>query len=127
MTATLDTWAGTPKERQYVQEARRLGFAIVKADVNHSGVSWAMDTGRGKPSIRRGLVTIGGVGPAAAECIAEERENIGPFKSVEDMIERLPARPVTGGKDWEKTGELAGIYRKLADAGALRSIGVESI
>jgi hypothetical protein len=36
------------------------------------------------------------------------------------MIDRLPARPVTGGKDWAKSGELKGVYKALFDASAMR-------
>lgn len=125
MTATLNTWAGTPKERKYVQEARRLGFSIVKADVNHSNVGWAIDHSRSKPSIRRGLLTISGIGLAAAETIVDDRLKNGPFQSVDEMVVRLPARPVSGGKQFAKTGSLVGVMGKLADAGALRSLGYD--
>ena len=123
MCATLNTWAGTPKERQYVQEARRLKFRIVKADVNDSGPGWRIDRTKKDPGLRRGLLSIAGIGAAAATTIAEERQQ-GEFEDLADFIDRVPARPVTGGKDWAKTGELKGVCKKLAEAGALRSLGV---
>lgn len=122
MCATLDTWAGTPKERQYINEARRLKIPIVKADVNYSGVGWAIDRSRRTESLRRGLVTIKGVGHAAAKAIVDDREAHGVYTDLADLIERLPARPVSGGKEYAKTGELNGVLGKLRDAGALRSL-----
>jgi DNA polymerase-3 subunit alpha len=131
MTATLTTWAGTDKERPYIQEARRLGFTIVKADVNHSAVGWTMERGnpsskvprRKNGSIRRGLLTVKGVGLSAAEAIVDEHTANGPYTDVDDFIDRLPARPVSGGKSYRATGEFNGVMLKLAEASALRSLG----
>lgn len=127
MTSLLATWAGTKKEPVYIAEARRLGFQIVKPDVNHSDVLWTLDRKRSKTkgSIRKGLLSINGVGEAAALCIAQEREANGPYESVDDFVERLPGRPVSGGKAWKKDGEPNGVMRTLANAGALRSLGVD--
>lgn len=118
--ALLATTAGTEKEAKYIREARRLQVPLAKADVNRSDVLWTLDREKGK--VRRGLLSINGLGVASAEAIASER----PYESLEDMIERLPARPVTGGSDWKKKGILTGVYRKLAEAGALTSLGVSA-
>jgi DNA polymerase-3 subunit alpha len=125
MCAVLDTWAGSPKERMYIAEARRLKIPIVKSDVNHSLTGWAIDPTRRTPSLRRGLITIKGIGQAASNAIVGERLANGPYESIEDMIQRLPARPVSGGKDYVATGTLSGVFSTLAEAGALRSIGYD--
>lgn len=116
--ALLDSVAGTPKEQEYVQETRRVEVKLLRADVNSSGVSWTMDADR--QAIRRGLTSIKGIGVNVANLIADGA----PYESIEDMIERLPASPVTGGKQWEKKKELTGVYAKLRDAGALHSLGM---
>jgi len=116
--ALLATTAGTPKEKGYVDEARRCKQRILRADVNLSGVSWTMDAD--KQAIRRGLTSIKGVGAKAAVPIAEAA----PFTSMADLIERCPARAVTGGKSWRKDQTLNGVLGKLQQAGALRSLGV---
>lgn len=116
--ALLASVAGSPKEKQYVDEVRRVGVKLLRADVNSSGVSWSMDKERN--AIRRGLTSLKGIGQNVAEVIAAEA----PYESIEDMIERLPARPVTGGKQWAKDKTLKGMYGKLKEAGALNSLGL---
>jgi DNA polymerase-3 subunit alpha len=121
MTALLSVWAGTKKEVIYMRTARQMGLKILRPDVNTSTLDWTMD----KNGIRKSLATIKGVGENVAEAIIEEREANGPYASLEDMIDRLPARPVSGGKDWKKKQTLNGVYDKLRMSGALRSVGVE--
>lgn len=117
--ALLETTAGTPKEDKYVKETRRMEVRLLRADVNHSNVSWAID--RDRMAIRRGLTSIKGIGESVARVIASNA----PYSSLEDMIDRLPASPVTGGKKYTKDGSLGGVYAKLRDAGALHSLGIQ--
>lgn len=118
MAALLETWAGRDKEADYVREARRIGLRLLPPDVNVSGSTWTLDPNDDRV-IRRGLVSISGVGQKAAEQIAAEA----PFKSIDDMIERVPGRAMTGGKKWRETGEWSGILQKLKEADALDSLG----
>lgn len=120
MASLLDVWAGTQKEPLYVAEARRLGFSIVRADINHSGASWDIDPTRSQ-ALRKGLVTIKGIGWEVGQVIEDERKANGKFTSVEDFLNRTPARPVTRGKDWKK-GVYVGVTKTLIEAGALRSV-----
>lgn len=118
MAAVLETTAGTPKESRYVKEARRLELKVLPPDVNRSGVNWKLDRGVPGGGLRRGLLSIKGVGMNAAEAIFES----GPYESVEELIEKTPARVVTGGKTWPR--EEKGVLAKLKSAGALQSVGV---
>lgn len=116
--ALLETTVGSAKESKYEQETRRVGVPILGACVNRSEASWAIDpSGR---AIRRGLVSIKGVGHSAACAIVDN----GPYASVDQLIERCPARTVTGGKGWAKSGELTGVMAALKKAGALKQLGV---
>lgn len=125
MASLLDVWAGhKDKEPLYVREAKRLGFSIVKADVNVSGVSWDIDKTRSN-ALRKGLVCLKGVGESVAEVIVNEREANGPYKDMNDFVDRTPRRPVTGGTDWKKKGTLIGVCETLRASGALRSLGCE--
>lgn len=119
MTGLLQTWAGRDKETQYVREARRIGIRLMPPSVNTSGESWTLDKRR--KAIRRGLVSIKGVGTNSAIQIAEAA----PFESIEDMVSRLPARVITGGKKFLETGELSGTIQALYDAGALEDFEEE--
>jgi len=116
--ALLETSVGTTKEEQYIKETRRVGVPVLSACVNRSGVLWAIDpTGK---AIRRGLSSIKGVGPKAADAIVESA----PYTSVDEIVERCPAKAVTGGKKWQKEGELSGVLGALRSAGALKALGI---
>lgn len=109
--------APSSKESGYVAEAKRLGLSVAVPDVNTSQAGWTLV---GESIIRRGLASIKGVGKKAAEAIVAGQ----PYQDMSDFIERTPSRLVTGGKSWEKNGELIGVMAKLKEAGALRSLGV---
>lgn len=122
MAALLNVWAQKEdKVRTYTAEARRHGIRIVKADVNDSDVSWSIDPGR-KNALRKGLISIRGVGPTAAEEIVAQRAAGGPFLSVQDFLDRTPRKIVTAGTRWKAHGELIGVAKALMDAGAFRSL-----
>ena len=117
--ALLAVAAGDPKkEPGYVQATKRRGLRISRADINASGATYKVD--RRTNSIRRGLVSVKGVGLAVAECLEAHQ----PFRDVADLVQRVPARPVTGGKAFEKEGVegLNGVLGKLRDAQVLDSI-----
>lgn len=117
MAALLQTWAGRTKERRYIAEARRIGVRLLPPDVNISSELWTMDYTR-KNVVRKGLLSIPGVGAKAAKAIAAQQ----PFTSMEDMIARVDGRAMTGGKDYLKDGTFKGIVAALNDAGALESL-----
>jgi DNA polymerase-3 subunit alpha len=104
MAATLAVWAGTDKEPKYVHEAHRMKLVIHRADVNLSDVTWTME---GPGHLRRGLVSIKGVGEATAVRIVTERRKNGDF---------------TDEADYRKRGRVG--WAKLYDANALRTLGV---
>ena len=115
--ALLQTWAGRQKERDYILATKEAGIKMLGPDVNISGKLWSIDRDRG--AIRKGLLSVKGVGDKAAQ----EIEDNGPFDSMEDLIRRCDARAVNGGKNYSKDGTLNGVLGKLKDAKALRSIG----
>jgi DNA polymerase-3 subunit alpha len=120
MTSLLEVSVGHKKESNYIKEARRIGLRVMQPDVNLSGMSYTIDRKRG--AILRGMATVKGVGVGAAEAIVEERDKGGQYTSIENMIERLPARPVSGGKQYLKEGTPNGVLGLLLQAGVLDSI-----
>lgn len=117
MTALLQVWSGNDdKEKVYVREARRMGIRILAPDINISSTTWTLD--RKAKAIRRGLVSIKGIGNGAAESLADNA----PYTSVQDIIDRTDSRAVTGGKSYAKDGTLNGVLAKLDTSGALNSI-----
>lgn len=124
MQALLATWAGTKKEMMYMREARRMGIAIGRADVNASDVVWTIDKSKKSPTLRKGLTTLPGIGSIVAQSIVDHRPEDG-WDTMDDFVAAVPPRPVTGGKEWAKTGFLNGIMAILRDQGALMSLGID--
>lgn len=121
MASLLDVWAGNKeKEPLYTAEARRLGFSIVRADVNLSSASWDIDTTRQK-ALRKGLVCLKGIGENVAQTIVDCRPP-GGWKTIQEFIDATPRRPVTGGVEYKRDGTLKGVCQTLLDTGAFRSL-----
>jgi DNA polymerase III subunit alpha len=116
-TALLKSFAGKVKERDYILATKEMEIPMMRPDVNVSGATWSIDRKVG--AIRKGLVSIKGVGEKAAN----EIEAHAPFTSLQDLIDRCDARAVNGGKNYAKDGTINGVLAKLKDAGALKSLG----
>lgn len=132
--ALLETiaWADPKKEPLYLAEVRRVRneqhqkgldrpLRILGPHVNESGWSWTLN--KETNAIRAGLLTIKGVGEGAARTIADHA----PYASVKEMVDRLPAKIVTGAKEWSKpfhgtADDLNGTYEFLLNAGALEGL-----
>lgn len=115
--ALLASFAGTKdKEPEYLHAARSHDVRVKSAAVNSSDVSYALDpSGR---FVRRGLISVKGVGIKAAQHIVEH----GPYTDLDDLIEKCGSRPVTGGQEWLKTRDpkdLCGVLGALYEAQAL--------
>src|SRR3990167_2366514 len=119
MSALLETTAGTPKESKYIQEAKRLGIKLLSPDINESKLNLNLTTER---NLRKGLLTIKGIGQTGAENIIEFQ----PYDSVEDFCNKVSSRAITGTKDYPRTKEFKGKLKVLKEAGALGSFGVKT-
>jgi DNA polymerase-3 subunit alpha len=116
MTALLEVWSGREKEDLYVKEARRMKLRMLPPHVNTSGVVWTLD--RKHKAIRKGLLSIKGVGDKAAEEIIAGA----PYSSYSDLCTRVSGRGITGGKEWLKSGTVSGRLKTLEDVGALDGV-----
>jgi DNA polymerase-3 subunit alpha len=115
--ALLAVAAGEDKELEYISATRKRGVSVLPPAVNASRDTYAVDTKRG--AIRKGLRSVNGVGEKSAEILAQ----LAPFKDLDDLVQRSPARPISGGKDYDGTIEsLTGVLGKLRDGGALRGL-----
>ena len=94
-------------------ECAKLGIAVLPPDINHSEASFALtsekDSGQ---TIRFGLQDIKNVGAGAAENIVAERNENGPFASVEDFCRRINLKSVNKRA-----------LESLAKVGALGALG----
>lgn len=73
----------------YIQEAQRMGIAILPPDLNASPIQFRAETPK---SIRFGLVGIRNVGDAALSAIVEQRHKNGPFSDMLDLCIRVDTR-----------------------------------
>ena len=105
MAALISHRGGFYPTREYVQEARRLGLAILPPDVNRSGWEWRAE-GKG---IRVGLLEIKRLGAGTAGRTLRGRER-GPFLSFEDFLRRVgperdEAESLVNGGAFDSLGE----------------------
>ncbi len=78
----------TDKLVEYIDEAKKLGIAVLPPDVNASLVDFAV-VGQ---DIRFGLAAIKGVGENAVRVILDAREAGGPFADLFEMVERVDVK-----------------------------------
>ena len=91
MTCLLNV-ADVKKVGLYAAECARLDIPLLPPDVNRSDVHFAVDySSEGKPGVRFGLASIKNVGAAAVAELVAERDDGGPFKSLEDFCRRAGA------------------------------------
>ena len=115
-TALLIANAGTKKEDQYIREVLHEEVPMLPPDVNISGDNWTLD--REMEAIRKGLLSIPGVGVNAALAIT----TYAPYTSIEDFCIRCDERAVSGRKNYLKDGTYSGTVKALRDAGAFKSM-----
>ncbi len=82
MTSVIDN---TSKVSEYILNCRQMGIAILPPDVNKGGYAFGVDEG----GIRYGLSAIKSLGRPTIEALVSEREKNGPFKGLEDFIQRM--------------------------------------
>ncbi|MHB0875176.1 MAG: DNA polymerase III subunit alpha [Anaerolineae bacterium] len=71
-----------------IAECRRLGITVLRPDINHSGLDFVIE-GDG---IRFALGAVKNVGEGAVEALLRERDENGPFASLEDLAGRVDLR-----------------------------------
>ena len=85
----------TDKISIFVAECQRMGIKILAPDINHSGPKFGPEKrDDGGKAIRYGLSAIKNVGGAAMEAAIEERNEAGPFSSLEHFAMRLDSKAV---------------------------------
>jgi len=82
MAAVLANGGGFYSAWAYVEEARRMGLAILPPDVNRAGRVFQAENG----AIRVGFAHVKSLTQRAADAIIEQR----PFHSIADFLARVP-------------------------------------
>ncbi|MAB80894.1 MAG: hypothetical protein CMJ89_16230 [Planctomycetes bacterium] len=88
LVAFLNSDTGYYETRVYIEEARRLGIAILPPDVNRSAGEFSLEEG----AIRVGLERVRGLTENTSASIFRARELDGPFLSLPDFLARTQAR-----------------------------------
>jgi DNA polymerase-3 subunit alpha len=84
----------TDKISVFVAECQRMGMAILPPDINRSSLKFVPEATEHGNGIRYGLAAIKNIGEASMAAAIKERENAGPFKSLDDYCGRLDSRSV---------------------------------
>ena len=82
MTSVLDSAA---KISGYIAECKELGISVLPPDINHSDDHFTVEG----DAIRFGLGAVKNVGRGLIRSMVRKRTEGGPFKSLEDFIERM--------------------------------------
>ncbi len=82
MTSVLDSAA---KVSGYIAECKELGIATLPPDINHSDDPFTVEGN----SIRFGLGAVKNVGRGLIRTMVAKRNADGPFKSLEDFLQRM--------------------------------------
>jgi len=82
MTSVLDS---ATKVSGYIAECKELGIATLPPDINHSEDNFTVEGN----SIRFGLGAVKNVGRGLIRSMVAKRNEGGPFKSLEDFIQRM--------------------------------------
>jgi DNA polymerase-3 subunit alpha len=75
----------TDKLVEYIDEAKKMGIAVLPPDVNASLVDFSVVGDQ----IRFGLAAVKGIGENAVRAILDERERSGPFVDLFDLAQRV--------------------------------------
>ena len=107
--AVLSTIAAdTDKVVGVVGECRRLGAEVLPPDVNRSGLDFRVEEG----GIRFGLGAVKNVGEGAVEQIVRQRDDAGPYTSLEEFCRRQDLHTVNKR-----------VLESLIKCGAMDSLG----
>ena len=82
MTSVLDS---AVKISTYIAECKELGIALLSPDINHSQDHFSVEEG----GIRFGLGAVKNIGRGLIRSMAAKRDQDGPFRSMQDFLERM--------------------------------------
>ena len=82
MTSVLDS---AVKISGYIAECKSMGIAVLPPDINHSEATFTVEG----DAIRFGLGAVKNVGVGLIRTMVKKREEGGPFRSLEDFIQRM--------------------------------------
>ena len=113
MTCVLNAYQGNDRMGPAVAECVRLGIPVLPPDVNRSSVDFSVDWAEdGREAVRFGLAAIKNIGASAVAELVVERDENGPFQSLEDFCRRAGSEAANRR-----------VVESLAKVGALDAFG----
>ncbi len=96
MAAMMNTFAGNAgKVAFYIQYLRKRNIPVLPPDVNMSGEKFSVDRSGDTPAVRFGLNAVKNVGHNPIAAIAEEVKRGGPFRDLNDFVNRVASDQIT--------------------------------
>jgi DNA polymerase-3 subunit alpha len=74
------------KITKFMDECKAMGILVLGPDINESNLNFTVNK---SGNIRFGLGAVKGVGEKAVQCVIDERNANGPFKSIADLVQRV--------------------------------------
>ena len=87
LTSVMDN---TGKVSEYILTCRQMGIDVLPPDINEGDSGFTVS---GK-FIRYGMSAVKSVGRSVAELIVKEREANGPYRTMDDFVDRMSAKEV---------------------------------
>lgn len=94
MTSVIEN---PPKVAEYIYACRQMKIEILPPDINRGEAAFSVDGG----NIRYALAAIKSIGRPVIAAIVEDRNEQGPFKNLENFIERMSLRDVLNKRSIE--------------------------
>ena len=88
MTSVIDS--NSAKIAEYIGVCRTMGVEVLPPDINYGDGKFAVQDGK----IRYGMYAIKSVGRPVIDAIVAERAAAGPFRTIEDFINRVNGREI---------------------------------
>ncbi|MCG2841660.1 DNA polymerase III subunit alpha [Sandaracinobacter sp. RS1-74] len=104
----------TDKLAVFVDDMRRLDVPLLGPCINASGADFTLEDHEGRIAVRYALGALKGVGEGAMDDIVRERDAHGPFRSLDDFVNRIDPRALNRRQ-----------MEALAAAGAFDCFGVD--
>ena len=89
MTSVINNGGGFYARQVYINIVRRMGFPVLKPDVNKSREIYTIETVNGIKGMRAGLLQIRELSADFVQRLLEERRESGVFRDFSDLVSRM--------------------------------------
>ncbi|MBW2058689.1 MAG: DNA polymerase III subunit alpha [Deltaproteobacteria bacterium] len=116
MASVISNQGGFYTTFAYISEAKRMGISVLLPDINRSLFHYRAEGEGRSPSyraIRVGFMQIKGLSSKTTRAILEERGRQGPFRSLQDLLERVSI-PEADGILLVKSGALDSLEPEMS-------------